>query len=76
MTRKMTKCYLNVSPIFRFVLMHAENNTTSEIFDKGIKFKKERDQQTYSINIRKRYLDIVKISLTRISINGIINVLR
>lgn len=75
MTRKMTKCYLNVSPIFRFVLMHAENNT-SEIFDKGIKFKKERDQQTYSINIRKRYLDIVKISLTRISINGIINVLR
>lgn len=56
--------------------MHAENNTTSEIFDKDIKFKKERDQQTYSINIRKRYLDIVKISLTRISINGIINVLR
>ena len=56
--------------------MHAENNTTSEIFDKGIKFKKERDQQTYSINIRKRYLDIAKISLTRISINGIINVLR
>lgn len=37
------KCCLNVSFIFCFVLMYVENNIMFEIFDKGIKFKKERD---------------------------------
>ena len=59
MMKKMTKCYLNVSHMIRFVLVNAINNT-SEMFDKGICKKKKnrkRDQQTYPIN--KRYLDIV-----------------